>query len=518
MHIFDVDSKINRKDFITQVSAIGGTLLLTKDLLSFGGPQKALKNRIGLAQSLYEEYSYKAKIEGKIPREIRGSLYRNGPGMFDRNGLIKNNILDGDGMILSFSFKNGKVHYKNRFVRTEKFIEEQKKGKFIYSTWTTLHEKPSKSQAGVTVFERNGKLYAFDEYSPPYVLDPKSLKTLGDKKLNPKQTGYQAHTRFDTFNGDWVTFGFDIAGLNDYYLNISVLDKKNKIKKHISRKLDKNYYVHDFYISENYIIIDFQPAVFEFEDFFNGKKSLAGTLKWHEKMGNKLYIFERKGTNQKPIIIETKTHWSWHTVNAYEEKGNLILENSSYENPYHFIYEDGLFASIMRNEKISPKNPRLDDLVGKSYLDRMIVDLKKKSIRHEPLYQKEGWGVDFPMINLMYEGRKQRYGYFAISSGMNNSHFLNGLMKMDMKTGKTWDYVFGKQYYIGEPIFVSKRGFKYSYSKPEPGWLLSLVYNDKTKKSFLAVMDVESIEKGPIAKVHLKHHVPLSFHGQWVSV
>jgi all-trans-8'-apo-beta-carotenal 15,15'-oxygenase len=65
-------------------------------------------------------------IDGEIPRELIGSLYRNGPGLFERGTLRKPHLLDGDGLVQRLSFADGKVRYQNAFVRTAKFVEEEK--------------------------------------------------------------------------------------------------------------------------------------------------------------------------------------------------------------------------------------------------------------------------------------------------------------------------------------------------------------------------------------------------------
>jgi len=88
----------------------------------FGDPTRPY---LGLATSLRVEHSYEARIEGSIPTQLRGTLYRNGPGLFDRGGLRKRNLLDGDGMVQSFTFHDSGVHYRNRFVRTNKYLKEQ---------------------------------------------------------------------------------------------------------------------------------------------------------------------------------------------------------------------------------------------------------------------------------------------------------------------------------------------------------------------------------------------------------
>jgi hypothetical protein len=41
------------------------------------------------------------------------------------NERYKRHTFDGDGMVLSFSFDQGRVWFKNKFVRTKGFVDEQ---------------------------------------------------------------------------------------------------------------------------------------------------------------------------------------------------------------------------------------------------------------------------------------------------------------------------------------------------------------------------------------------------------
>src|ERR1700735_4264494 len=131
-------------------------------------------------------------VEGEIPRELNGSLYRNGPGLFERGGLRKPHLLDGDGLVQRLSFANGKVHYRNAFVRTPKFIAEEEADTFRFATWSmrrpggmlaNLGGGSVHSQAGVTVYPFNDILYAFDEISPAFGVDPHTLETIGEQAL-----------------------------------------------------------------------------------------------------------------------------------------------------------------------------------------------------------------------------------------------------------------------------------------------------------------------------------------------
>src|SRR5690606_29866570 len=109
-------------------------------------------------------------------------------------GVRKRHLLDGDGLIQAFSFgPDGRVRYRNRFVRTAKFQREQQAGRFVLPTWST--RAPGgilknfghriQTQAGVTVFCKHGRLYAFDEIGLPYGLNPKDLETLSEQHLGP---------------------------------------------------------------------------------------------------------------------------------------------------------------------------------------------------------------------------------------------------------------------------------------------------------------------------------------------
>src|SRR6185369_6037451 len=173
-----------------------------------------------LGQGTREEFDYIPEIEGRLPTGLTGTLYRNGPGLYERAGFKKWNLLDGDGMIRATSFAGGSVRFRTRFVRTRKFEAEEKAGRFLYPTWTTPAPRrwenipgyPSLGQAGVTAVIKGGRLHAFDEVGLPYGLDPASLDTTGLIDPDPGApakgpSDYKAHTKTDGESGDWVLTG-----------------------------------------------------------------------------------------------------------------------------------------------------------------------------------------------------------------------------------------------------------------------------------------------------------------------
>ena len=79
-------------------------------------------------ESQPQEFDYWIEdIEGEIPAELSGTVFRNGPGLTDINGYRLRHPFDGDGMINSIAIAQGQAYYRNRFVRTEGYLKEQKK-------------------------------------------------------------------------------------------------------------------------------------------------------------------------------------------------------------------------------------------------------------------------------------------------------------------------------------------------------------------------------------------------------
>ena len=85
---------------------------------------------------IHEEHSLSLhqglELVGKIPKNLIGSFYRNGPNpqFHPRN---KYHWFFGDGMIHHFQFSKGNITYQNRYVHTPIYLREKKSGKPLYT-------------------------------------------------------------------------------------------------------------------------------------------------------------------------------------------------------------------------------------------------------------------------------------------------------------------------------------------------------------------------------------------------
>ena len=510
---------ITRREFL----ATSASSLLSLNLLGCSGGSPPLRGVsfsaadyqalpiLGLATSLPEEHDYEATVEGRIPAQLRGTLYRNGPGLFERNGLRKRCLLDGDGMVQAFRIDDGRVRFQNRFVRTQKYLEESAAGRFLNATWSTqapggfwtnLGRTSFKNQAGVSVVVREGRLFAFDEFHPPYELDPDTLETIGESWLGVKEgsTVFSAHSKLDPLNGDWLFYGLEYGP--ETRLHLTVLGQDGLLKKHQAIPLPRTAYIHDFFVSDRHFIFNLPPMEIRPLPFLFGQKSMTDSMRWAPEKGNLLLVVPRD-ENRAPVQMFTEAAWMWHALNAYEEGGQIIADFVGYRNPDHFIGKDPALFAVMEGRQGDYRFP--------GEIRRYVIDPARQRVAQETM---DGGNYEFPYVNPRLSCHRHRFGYFI--SIVRGEAFFTSVVRFDTHTGKSEGYDFGPGIYCSEPVFAQEPGFAYlGGGAQEPGWLMTEVYDSHKHKSSLAIFQAEALGNGPVATVHLRHHVPLGFHGFW---
>ncbi len=483
----------------------------------------------GLATTLGQEHDYFAEIEGELPRDLRGSLYRNGPGRFDRNGRRKRMLLDGDGMVQAFDFEDGadgnaRVRYRNRFTRTEKFVAEEAADRFLYATWSTLAPggmfrnfgaRAMRNQAGVSVRRRGDALFAFDEGVPPYEIDAHSLETRGlaesfrDLPATTNTAGapnpgnsFAAHGKIDGKSGEWLHFGMVYGKEN--FIQVTIFDANHKLLVKRFLPLDAMYYLHDWLVTEHHLVFVLHPAVVppsRLMRFLGGNIAFTDAITWQAERGNRVLVVDRE-CREVPRVFEAPAAWCWHTLNAYETaSGEIIADFVGSDQPAGLgTGDDSPLFALMRGE-FAPE----DDDAFHGRLRRYVIPAGRTgSLRCETLAGDDDY--EFPMVRPEEVCHRHRDAYLA-SRGSADA-FWSRIVRLNTENGATDFYDFGPGRYCGEPVFAPGG---------EHGYLLSLVYDGDTKRSLLAILDAGNVGAGPRACVHLRHHSPLSFHGDWFA-
>ena len=159
----------------------------------------------GGLENLDQEFDYEiTEIEGAVPSDLKGTFFRNGPGRQRIGETAYGHWFDGDGMISAFTFDDGRVHFKNRYVRTEKYLAETAAQAICYRGFGTQIPgglgknflKMPANPANTSIVHHGGHLLALNEGGRPWALNPENLETLGefsyDGGLKPGQV-FSAH-------------------------------------------------------------------------------------------------------------------------------------------------------------------------------------------------------------------------------------------------------------------------------------------------------------------------------------
>lgn len=467
-------------------------------------------------QSQTEEYDYEIKeIEGEIPPLLEGTLFRNGPGLLDINGSSVRHPFDGDGMVSSIVFKEGKAYFRNRFVRTEGFIQEQKAGKFLYrgvfgtkkaGGWlNNILDLKFKNIANTNVIYWGGKLLALWEAAQPYRLNPSTLETIGIDYLDgilKSGDAFSAHPRIDPncqMDGGkpcLVNFGLQV-GLSTT-ITLSEFNPDGKLLRHHRQKIQGFSFVHDFAITPNYAIF-FQNAVdFNPLPFLLGLKGAGECLKFQPQQETRIIMIPRHPSYQKEVkILKTQAGFVFHHANAFESEEKVIIDSICY-------------ASLPQLEpEVSYREVNFEALAP-GQLWRFTLDLSEKSVQKQMI---ESRCCEFPALNPEQVTQKYRYLFLGATHEATGNAPLQGILKLDLHTQERQLWSFAPRGYVGEPIFVPKP----KTMSEDEGWVLTMVYDAYHHRSALVILDGQDLTRGAIATLHLKHHIPYGLHGSWTK-
>jgi carotenoid cleavage dioxygenase-like enzyme len=297
----------------------------------------------------YERSEWIEEVIGEIPKEIEGTLLRNGPAMYVRGegaDRFEKSYLDGDGMVTSIAIKDGKAYFRNKFVRTEHFDKEEALGKYTEPSIFTAADprKPAffwrlfndilagnlsrKQNGAYNVLNWGGNLVAVD-YKKPYELDPDTLDTVGHGASPLSSVMHTSHYRtVDEPDGSGRRC---VAFLNE-------VDWRSETTGAVFYEFDEDgvevsrraydypaSYVHDLVVTDNYYILFDCPIKIDFPAVFTKyifEKSCLSELICEDTDRRPLFrIFPRRGESREVKTVEAD-YWcyAYHHVNGFERR------------------------------------------------------------------------------------------------------------------------------------------------------------------------------------------------------
>jgi carotenoid cleavage dioxygenase-like enzyme len=436
-------------------------------------------------------------VEGTIPRELDGSLYRIGPNpQFAPRGPY--NPLLADGMIHAFHIRDGRVAYRNRWVRTQQWQRERIAGRSLFGTTGSPRDadpqiagSQTDGVANTSLVWHGRRLLALEEGHAPIHIDPVTLETLGQWTFNGALPGNMtAHPKIDPATGEMLFFANfpnkDFSGVLAFY----AADADGNLTRSEMIQGPFPSVVHDFAITKDHILFFVCPITLSMERIRNG----ASPIGWEPRRGTHIGIFPRGGPAADIRWFTAPPSMAWHSMNAFQAGEAINLDVCVQACPA-FADDAGKFPS---------------DADLRQYLTRWTMNWTNPSTvvttrLHESV-------CEYPKIDDRRVGLPYRFGFVACAGGPGTGDlFHRAVGRHALETGQLSTFHFGATSAVSEVIFVPQS----PESAEADGYLLLTVFDERRNSSYLAILDAMHIEAGPIAKAHLDHRVPIGFHGLW---
>jgi carotenoid cleavage dioxygenase-like enzyme len=437
------------------------------------------------------------RVAGELPRGLSGTLFRNGPNpQFTPIDPMRHHWFAGDGMIHAFTIHDGRASYRNRWVRTDKWVAENAAGRSLIPIFGGASasdvQVPNTGVANTDVVWHAGRLLALEEAHLPFEIDPATLATRGVQSFGGALEGpFTAHPKIDPVTGELVFFGYSAAGPMTPDMTWGTIGPDGRAGRVERFEAPYCSMVHDFAVTERHVLFPILPL------HGSLKRAQAGQMPyvWQPDLGGHIGIMRRDRGVASLRWFRAESCYVFHVLNAWDEGNRIVADVMQYDEPPLFPRADG-----------QPSNKALTGarLVRWTLDPDAGTDVFKRT-------ELDGMSGEFPRLDERRAGLRNRFGTF-IGESRDGGGF-DTIVWLDLLSGHRTAFTLPAGDGVSEPIFVPRGPL----ATEGDGWLLAVVWRGSERRSDLIVLDTDGIERGPIATVQFAQRVPFGFHGNWVG-
>ena len=445
-----------------------------------------------------DRFECAARVEGHLPEELRGTLYRNGPAVHERFGLRYRHLFDGDGMVQALRFDGRGLVHRARVVDTPKLVRETAARRRLHSGFATeVHggtpaRRPDDvNTANTSVLDHHGELLALWEGGSASVLDPDTLAWQGFKVWGASLAGlpFTAHPKVESDGTLWA-IGVNLVPVRALLLYHVAPD--GAVVKALPVDAGPLGFVHDFVVTGRHLVIVIPPLVFD--PTWSGG-ALLDALAWQPGLGSRVLIVDKDDFHSRRWH-QLPAGFGFHHGNGWEDATGVIRFD-------HCVADDPtLMTATMRG-------------IMRGKLERGAPEhYARFTLRPDGRADVEATGeeAEFPRVAPTVTGRRNRYVYtMGPASDRTGGLGLRRAVKRDLEAGSSDSFDYGPGVIAEEHVFVPRPAPR----AEDDGWLVGPFLDYAKGVSGIAVFDARSLADGPVARAWLDYPVPLAFHGHF---
>jgi len=446
-------------------------------------------------------------VIGEIPADLNGVYLRNTEtALFEP--IKRYHPFDGDALMHSISFEDGRARYSNRFIETEGFLAEQQARQ---SLWAGITEHPSnaiaehgwgartmmKDNASTDVVVHGGQAFAsFYQCGDLYAFDPRTLKPQGKATWGgdfPSE-GVSAHSKVDEHTGELLFFNYH---QHAPFMHYGVVDRSGTVTNYVEIPLPGPRLPHDLAFTENYTILNDLPLGWD-------EKALADgwfSNRFWRDLPSRFAIIPRHGSTADIRWFEADPTFVLHWANAYEDGDEIVLDGYFQHNP--------TARGVERSTGAYKGFETLDMNVLQARAHRWRFNLKTGATVEESLSDR---CAEFPMVNGRHAGRHHRYIYEArCTPGL---FAFDALIKRDVDAGTETLIEFDPGVFVSETVVAPRT----SSIAEDDGYLVTFTSNMNTNESHCVILDAADPGSAPIAEIRLPERISSGTHSTWAPL
>lgn len=429
-------------------------------------------------------------VEGAIPTDVNGVLYRVGPAGHDVFGDRNLHPFDGDGMLAAFDIAGGRVHFRSRWIDTVGRRAERAAGRRLFGgAFATRpaggplarfrHRQP-KNAANTNVVPHNGSLLALWEGGHPYRIDPVTLDTVGEDDLGgvlSARQSFSAHPHLDPAAGDLWNFGVEYGFATRLSLYRLAADSP-RVDTVATVTLPRAFMIHDFAVTDTRVVFICPPIALPRVPLglATGQRSYADSLRWDPSFGTRILVIDRASGAHE--WHSAPSLFVFHLVGAHDDGDRTVVDLCAYADDRVMR----TFYSLMSGVAAIPSAP--------PYVTRLVVEPGQPPAVH----RLSGIPLEFPRT-----AGSSVLGVTATVDG-----HLGQPLVLDCRDWSAAPVPVGPGVYTGEPIPVSSSLFA------------TVVLDGLAGRSELWFVDTSEPAAGPLARAALPAVMPFGLHGNWV--